>query len=159
MERGFAATDDVVTVKVVYPPIDIGDHQSERGAELLHYIATASISRYVYAMRHQPVLLGLCPEHAATLAEDGFSQDEIRGHLWAARALPGVRVRPAGVGSRLGEAERGFSRYPLWRRTRCCRSWREPEDIQIIVVRRRGQALALLAGPKGMVSRLIDAWR
>jgi hypothetical protein len=58
VEHGFSTSDDVVTVKVVYPPIDINDHQSATGKELLNYIAHCINQPYVYAMRDQPVLLG-----------------------------------------------------------------------------------------------------
>jgi hypothetical protein len=158
VERGFAATDDVVTVKVVYPPIDIGDHQSETGADLLRYISRCINQPYVYAMRHQPVLLGLCPEHAATLADDGWTKDAIRAYLWENARYPAfVYAKPAWeAGSVAPNADFPDLRYgsdtllPIVAR---------PEDIQIVVCGGAGKHSHFWPGPKGMVSRRVDAWR
>ena len=105
VEHGFAASDNVVTVKVVYPPLDIGDHQSERGAELLNYISHCINQPFVYAMRDQPVLLGLCPEHAATLAEDGFHATTFAKYLWQHARYPAIGLRAGRRGSRFGETQ------------------------------------------------------
>jgi len=158
VEHGFAATDDVVTVKVVYPPIDINDHQSTTGKELLHYIAHCINQPYVYAMRHQPVLLGLCPEHAATLAADGFSKDDIRDYLWRnARYPASVYARPAWDAGAV-KANEDFpdlqfgsdARLPIVAK---------PDDFKIIVCGGAGKHSHFWPGPKGVVSRRIAPWR
>jgi hypothetical protein len=158
VEHGFAATDDVVTVKVVYPPIDINDHQSATGRELLHYIAHCINQPYVYAMRHQPVLLGLCPEHAATLANDGFSKDAIRDYLWHnARYPASVYARPAWDAGAVKPNEDfpdlhfgSDARLPIVAK---------PADFQIIVCGGAGKHSHFWPGPKGIVSRRIEPWR
>lgn len=158
VEHGFAGGDDVVTVKVVYPPIDIGDHQSEHGEDLLRYISRCINQPFVYAMRDQPVLLGLCPEHAATLAGDGWSKDAIREYLWLnARYPANVYARAAWeAGSVKANAEFPDLRYgsetllPIVAR---------PEDIQIIVCGGAGKHSHFFPGPKGMVSRRVAPWR
>ena len=158
VERGFAPDEDVVTVKVVYPPIDINDHQSATGAELLNYIAHCINQPYVYAMRHQPVLLGLCPEHAATLDADGITKDDIREYLWKNARFPtSVYARAAwDAGAIKPNADFPDLRYdtetqiPIVAR---------PEDFQIIVCGGAGKHSHFWPGPKGIVSRRIAAWR
>lgn len=158
VERGFDTSENVVTVKVVYPPVDIGDHQSETGSDLLHYISRCINQPYVYAMRHQPVLLGLCPEHAATLANDGWSKDAIREYLWQnARYPASVYAKPAwDAGSIKPNADFPDIHYG-------CETLlpivAQPEDIQIIVCGGPGKHSHFWPGPKGIVSRRIDPWR
>lgn len=157
-EHGFSRHDDVVTVKVVYPTIDIGDHQSETGEDLLKYISRCINQPFVYAMRDQPVVLGLCPEHAATLAHDGWTKTAIREYLWHNARYPAfVYAQPAWeAGSIRPNADFPDLHYgsdtllPIVAR---------PEDIQIIVCGGSGKHSHFWPGPKGMVSRRIDPWR
>jgi hypothetical protein len=158
VERGFGGDEDVVTVKVVYPPIDINDHHSTTGADLLRYIASCINQPYIYAMRHAPVLLGLCPEHAATLAADVFTKDRIREYLWDNARFPSsVYAKPAWDSGAIKPNE-DFpdiaygveSRLPIVAK---------PEDIQIIVCGGAGKHSHFWPGPKGIVSRSIAAWR
>ena len=158
VERGFAPGDDVVTVKVVYPPIDINDHQSATGEELLHYIVHCINQPYVYAMRHQPVLLGLCPEHAATLAGDGFTKDAIRDYLWHnARYPASVYAKPAWDAG----AVKPNSDFPDLRFGSDARLpiVAKPEDFAIIVCGGAGKHSHFWPGPKGIISRRIAPWR
>lgn len=158
VERGFDASEDVVTAKVVYPPIDINDHQSATGSDLLNYIAHCINQPYVYAMRDAPVLLGLCPEHAATLAGDGYSKDAIRHYLWEhARYPASVYAKPAwDAGAIKPNASFPDLHYgsdtplPIVAR---------PEDFEIIVVGGPGKHSHFWPGPKGVVSRRISSWR
>ena len=158
VEHGFNASDDVVTVKVVYPPIDIGDHQSENGPDLLRYISRCINQPFVYAMRHQPVLLGLCPEHAATLAGDGFSKNDIREYLWQnARYPANVYARPAWEAGSI-KANDDFPDLAYGSET-LLPIVAKPEDIQIIVCGGAGKHSHFWPGPKGMVARSVDRWR
>jgi hypothetical protein len=158
VEHGFAPGEDVVAVKVVYPPIDINDHQSARGEELLHYIAHCINQPYVYAMRHQPVLLGLCPEHAATLAGDGFSKDAIRSYLWQnARYPSSVYAKPAWDAGAVQPNEN----FPdiAYGASTLLPIVAEPSDFEIIVCGGSGKHSHFWPGPKGIVSRRIAPWR
>ena len=158
IEHGFDADESVVTVKVVYPPIDIGDHQSETGADLLKYISACINQPFVYAMRDQPVLLGLCPEHASTLAQDGLTRDDIRNYLWEhARYPASVYARPAWeAGSIKANAHFPDLRYGSETLVPIVA---EPHDIQVIVCGGAGKHSHFWPGPKGMVSRRVDPWR
>jgi hypothetical protein len=158
VEHGLSASDDVVTVKVVYPPIDINDHQSSTAAELLNYIAHCINQPYVYAMRDAPVLLGLCPEHAATLASDGETKESIRQYLWQhARYPASVYARPAwDAGAVKPNAAfpdiRFGSDTPLPIVARA-------DNFEIIVCGGAGKHSHFWPGPKGIVSRCIAPWR
>ena len=109
-------------------------------------------------MRHQPVLLGFCPEHAATLADDGWSKDTIRKYLWHNARYPAfVYAKPAwGAGSIKPNPDFPDIAYgsdtllPIVA---------QPDDIQLIVVGGPGKHSHFWPGPKGMVSRRIDPWR
>ncbi len=158
VEQGFAPTDDVVTVKVVYPPIDINDHQSTTGEELLNYIAHCINQPYVYAMRDQPVLLGLCPEHAATLAGDGFTKDMIRRYLWDnARYPASVYARPAWEAGAV-KPNASFPDIHFGSETPLP-IVRRPENFEIVVCGGAGKHSHFWPGPKGVVSRRIAPWR
>jgi hypothetical protein len=158
VEHGFTESGDVVTVKVVYPPIDVNDHQSATGEEFLHYLAHCINQPYVYAMRHAPVLLGLSPEHAATLAASGFAKEAIRSYLWEhARYPASVYARPAWDAGAV-RANEDFpdlafgsdARLPIVAK---------PSDFEIIVCGGAGKHSHFWPGPKGMVSRRIQPWR
>ncbi len=114
VERGFAPADDVVTAKVVYPPIDIGDHQSETGEDLLRYISRCINQPYVYAMRHQTGAARTVPGARRDPGRGWMDQRRDSHVSLGQRALPGLCVRPAGVGGGLGRAERGLSGAALW---------------------------------------------
>ncbi|MBV8085511.1 MAG: hypothetical protein JO247_11920 [Chloroflexi bacterium] len=158
VDHGFAPTDNVVTVKAVYPPLDVSDHQSTRAGELLHYIACSINQPYTYAMRHKPVVLGICPEHAETLAQDGCTKESIRDYLWrnarypasvyAIGAWEGGGIQPSEdfPNLRFGSDER----LPIVAK---------PEDIEIVVCGGAGKHTQFWPGPKGMVSRNVDLWR
>ena len=158
VEHGFKSSDNVVTVKVVYPTIDIGDHQSETGEDLLRYISRCINQPFVYAMRDQPVVLGLCPEHAATLAGDGWTKNMMREYLWQNARYPAFVYAPPAweAGSIRPNADfpdihRGSDTLlPIVAR---------PENMQIIVCGGPGKHSHFWPGPKGMVSRRIDPWR
>jgi len=158
VEHGFGRMDNVVTAKVVYPTIDIGDHQSETGEDLLKYISRCINQPFVYAMRHQPVVLGLCPEHASTLANDGWSKDAIRDYLWHNARYPAfVYAKPAWDGGSI----RPTADFPdlHYGSDTLLPIVARPEDIQIIVCGGAGKHSHFWPGPKGMVSRRIDPWR
>lgn len=87
---GFAATDSVVTVVGAEAPQNINDHESKTGLGLLRMIAGtlrttgANNSYYVDGQ----VVVVLSPEHARTLAADGYSRRDVQDYLWAEARTP-----------------------------------------------------------------------
>ena len=147
----------MVTAKVVYPTIDIGDHQSETGEDLLRYISRCINQPFVYAMRHQPVALGLCPA-ASTLASDGWSKDAIREYLWHNARYPAfVYAKPAWDAGSIGPTA-DFPDLHYGSDT-LLPIVAKPEDIQIVVCGGAGKHSHFCRDQKGMVSRRIDPWR
>ncbi|MBI4319292.1 MAG: hypothetical protein HY675_12450 [Chloroflexi bacterium] len=158
VEHGFNKTDDVVTVKGVYQSLDVSEHNSPTGEGILNYTARSINQPYTYPLRHEPVLLGWCPEHAAVLARDGYTKDSIRHYLWQHARYPStVYAEPAWERGKCGPTEDfpdlGFGSdtlLPIVAR---------PEDFQMIVCGGAGKHSQFWPGPKAMASRLVDRWR
>lgn len=93
VQRGFGAEDSVVSVMAAEPPHNINDHGSRTGEEILVTIAgtmAESGSNNVYV--RGPHLLVLGPEHADTLARDGWTAETIRERLWELARIPLERI-------------------------------------------------------------------
>ncbi|GAA4933737.1 hypothetical protein EV188_102623 [Actinomycetospora succinea] len=93
VQRGFAAGDSVVSVMAAEPPHNVNDHGSTTGAEILLTVAGTMAqpgSNNVYVRGPHLLLLG--PEHAATLARDGWTPASIRAHLWEHARIPVAHV-------------------------------------------------------------------
>ncbi len=158
VDHGYQPADNVVTVKAVYPPLDISDHQSVRGEEFLHYLAYSINQPYTYAMRHKPVVLGLGPEHAETLAQDGYTKESIRQYLWLNARYPAtVYAKPSWDGG-FTQPNEDFPDIRFGSDTRLP-IVAKPEDIEIIVCGGAGKHSQFWPGPKGIVSKLIDPWK
>ena len=93
VRRGFAASDDVVTVAATESPHNINDHGSTSGDEILTTISGAmseSGSNNVYIRGPHFVVLG--PEHAATLNRDGWTVAGIQEELYERSRIHVSRV-------------------------------------------------------------------
>ena len=82
IERGFGAEQSTVTVLAGEPPHNINDHSGSSAEDILTIVAGAiSITGANNAYTGGETLLALGPEHAATIADDGFGKREIREWL------------------------------------------------------------------------------
>jgi hypothetical protein len=93
VRRGFDGGENVVTVMAAEPPHNINDHGSTTGEEILTTAAGTMAepgSNTVYL--RGPHLLLLSPEHAATLARDGWTVEQIRTWIWERARIPVDRV-------------------------------------------------------------------
>ena len=89
IERGFRADQSTVTVMAGEPPHNINDHSGSSAEDILTIIAGAiSITGANNAYTGGETLLALGPEHAATIAEDGFGKQEIREWLHQNARIP-----------------------------------------------------------------------
>jgi hypothetical protein len=84
VEKGFAAEDSVVTVMGAEGPHNINDHASIHGEALL---TTAAMSMRQLGSNNMSgaggdpmVVFG--PEHAAQVAADGYTKDDVKRFLW-----------------------------------------------------------------------------
>jgi len=84
IERGFKAGDSTVTVFAAESPHNINEHNSVAGKDLLMTVAATMAqpgSNNALFFTGEPVLM-LCPEHAAAIAKDGFSKEQIKAYLF-----------------------------------------------------------------------------
>jgi hypothetical protein len=90
---GFALDDSVVTVAAVEGPHNINDHHSSSGEEVLFTIAETMSTpgaNTLYMGGDQFVVLG--PEHAAVIADSGFSVADVQQYLFENARVPVDRI-------------------------------------------------------------------
>jgi len=89
IERGFRADQSTVTVLAGEPPHNINDHSGSTAEDILTIISGAiSITGANNAYTGGETLLALGPEHAATIANDGFGKREIKEWLHRNARIP-----------------------------------------------------------------------
>ena len=124
VERGFTPHQSTVTVVGGEPPHNINDHTGATAEEILTIIAGAmAVTGANNAYTGGETLLALGPEHAATMAADGFSKDDIRDWLHHHARIPLERYTKATMLERFGQIPDG----PVPMVT-------NPEDLAIIVL-------------------------
>ena len=90
VEHGFAPEDSVVTVMACEGPHNIQDHGSISGLGILTTAAGSlreAGSNNILTHGGQPMVV-FGPEHAATVARDGYSKDDVKRFLWERARLP-----------------------------------------------------------------------
>jgi hypothetical protein len=147
VEHGFALEDTTVTVVGAEAPHNINDHGSTDAEGLLRTIAGSMATagnNNLYWLGDTFLVLG--PEHAAQLAREGLSKNDVKGELHRRARFPGAAMSTgqlAHLRSWIPEDERAAyadasGSIPLVRR---------PEDIHI-----------LIAGGPGKHSMWIPTW-
>lgn len=129
VERGFDPATSTVTVCGAENPHNLNDHVSTASRGILAMIASSMASMgsnnaYLYG---EPIL-ALGPEHAAILARDGLSKDDIRSDLWRHARIPRAQWESGGMYGMSPTAKdrfRGETALPIFL---------EPENLIIIVV-------------------------
>ncbi len=115
VEHGFARDDSTIAAIAGEPLQIVVDAQSRRAEEVL---ATVARSLAVIGSHRQTslgdTLVVMAPEHAATVAADGWSKERVRTYLWEAtrpkfRAPENLKVLVAG-----GTAGRFTALIPGW---------------------------------------------
>lgn len=98
VELGYALDDSTVTMVGAEAPHNVNDHGSTEGRGILITCAGAMASpstNNVYLGGKQVLVLG--PEHAATVARDGYSKADVRQFIWEHATLPLGRFHPENV--------------------------------------------------------------
>lgn len=97
VEMGFPKGANVVSAIPICGTLNIIDSESKSGASLLKTLAGSlaiqGTNNQFFGGRDRP-LLCLCPEHAAMLAEDGYSKDDVRRYLWENATIPLSKYSP-----------------------------------------------------------------
>jgi hypothetical protein len=90
VERGFDASTSTVTVAAAENPHNINDHQAITAAQMLTTIAgtLATVGTNNIRSRRGEPILALCPEHAATIARDGYSKDDVKAYIHKNALVP-----------------------------------------------------------------------
>lgn len=92
VERGFKAEESTVTVFAAEAPHNINDHASTSGKGIMTTAASmvnAGNNNITYFLGD--VLFAFGPEHARTIAKDGFSREDIKSFLFENARIPIAR--------------------------------------------------------------------
>jgi hypothetical protein len=137
VRKGFAAADSVATTMAAEPPHNVNDHGSTSGTGILTTIAgtiSQAGSNNVYL--NGPIFVVFGPEHAQTVARDGFSvataQDFLREHS----KVHVSRISKENLASWAGQDRhpQGEYYYPA----------AKPNDIQVVVAGGPGKHSAVI---------------
>lgn len=99
VERGFRRTDSTVTVIPGEAPHNINNHVGTTAAHILTTVADALCSlgtNNPFSIEKTEMWLVLGPEHAATIAGDGWEKADIRSFVYDRARLPVRRLKAAG---------------------------------------------------------------
>ena len=90
VERGFNASKSTVTVVAAENPHNINENSAITGEEVLISISNAVMATGSNNLRNQggSPIIALCPEHAATIAADGFSKNDVRAYIHEKGRIP-----------------------------------------------------------------------
>ncbi|MGE0539055.1 MAG: hypothetical protein AB7R89_02630 [Dehalococcoidia bacterium] len=124
LERGYSSDTSTVTVIGCEAPHNIQDHYSNTGLGVLQNVAGAmGQAGSNNLLRHGNPLLSLGPEHAATIAADGYDKASIREYVFEHARYPIDRLSPE-----YGEVLRAMNRDEV-----AARIIERPEDLLVIV--------------------------
>jgi hypothetical protein len=106
---GFAAAQSVVTVFGGEPPHNVNDHVGTTAAGILNNVADVAAtlgSNVGWYFSQSQLLVVLGPEHAATIASDGFTREDVQRFVFEHARLPLGRLKLGGMW--------GIHDWPLW---------------------------------------------
>jgi hypothetical protein len=156
---GFDAGESVVTVFGGEAPHNVNDHVSQRAANLLAVVAgTAATlgSNVGWYFSQSQLLVILGPEHAATIAADGWSRVDVQRFLYEHARLPLSRRKLGGMW--------GNHDWPRWMATADDRALLPivpgPEDVLVMVAGGPGKHSAVVPNCcfSRAVSRAVTRW-
>jgi hypothetical protein len=129
---GLDATEDAVTVFGGEAPHNVNDHVSQRAPNLLTVIADTAAtlgSNVGWYFSQSQLLLVLGPEHAATIAEDGFTRADVQRYVYENARRPLHRLKQGGMW--------GIHDWPRWMETADDHALLPvvpgPEDVYVMV--------------------------
>jgi hypothetical protein len=157
VEKGFKKTDSVVSVKIIYPAMDVSDHNSTTAAQHLNYWAH-NINIPFTQVVPSAVMLAIAPEHTDLLASEGWTKDKIREYLWEQARYPYSVIPPVKTAqTRLPEwFEKKYG--PITPNTMIPIT-DKPEGIEIIVTGGPGKHSQFFYGGRTLISVPIDRWK
>ncbi len=149
VEHGFDPGDSTVAVFAGEAPHGVYDHSSRTARDLLITIGKSlEVISHHKSTHHGDTLVVLSPEHARTVAADGWGKAEMRRFLWerlrkpVKELIPGVdggEGLPAHVLAKFPHPETDETQIP---------KFREPENLKFLVA----------GGTAGRFSAVIPGW-
>jgi hypothetical protein len=149
VEHGFDRGDSTVAAFAGEAPHGVYDHRSRTARDLLITIGKSlEVISHHKSTHHGDTLVVLSPEHARTIAADGWGKAEIRRFLWerlrkpVKELIPGVEGGeglPAHVLAKFPHPEADETLIP---------KFREPENLKLLVA----------GGTAGRFSAVIPGW-
>jgi hypothetical protein len=156
---GFDAGEDAVTVFGGEAPHNVNDHVSQKAPNLLTVIADTAAtlgSNVGWYFSQSQLLLVLGPEHAATIAEDGFARADVQRYVYEHARLPLHRLKQGGMW--------GIHDWPRWMATADEHALLPvvpgPDDIYVMVAGGSGKHSTVVPNCcfSRAVSRRITRW-
>lgn len=145
VERGFSPETSTVTVWGGEGPHNVNDHVSLHAANLLTTVAdtAATMGMNNLYLNDTEMLIVLGPEHAATIAADGWSKQDVQKFIFEQARVPLKRARHGGMW--------GMQDWPKWLDVR-------NEETGIPVVRRWEDIVVIVAGGAGKHSSCVPTF-
>jgi len=109
VELGYSPDQSVVTVFGGEAPHNVNDHVSTRATGILHTVSDTAAtlgSNVKWYLSQSQLLLVLGPEHAATIAADGFSKEDVKAFVFEHARLPLGTLKLGGMW--------GIQEWPEW---------------------------------------------
>lgn len=136
VERGFGREDSVVTVFGLEPGPRLIVDQLSRGAHALCGSLGMALESCWHPKLHNygEILLVISPEHADTIARDGWSKAEVRNRIQEASARPIRELLPgADAGEGMALRQFGLANPAPEQLEQRVPKFRKPENINIVV--------------------------
>lgn len=145
VERGFAPELSTVTVWGGEGPHNVNDHVSQNAVNLLTTIAdtAATMGMNNLYLNDTEMLVVLGPEHAHTIAADGWSKQDVQQFLFHAARVPLQRAKMGGMW--------GMQDWPRWLDG-------DDDNMMIPVVRRWEDMVVMVAGGAGKHSSCVPTF-
>jgi hypothetical protein len=156
---GVDAGESAVTVFGGEAPHNVNDHVSQRAPNLLTVIADTAAtlgSNVGWYFSQSQLLLVLGPEHAATIAADGFTRADVQRYVYEHARLPLHRLRQGGMW--------GIHDWPRWMETADDHALLPvvpgPDDVYVMVAGGSGKHSAVVPNCcfSRAVTRRIARW-
>jgi len=158
--RGFDADESTVTVMGVEAPHEINDHVNTDATDILGIAADvlATVGNNNTHHTHGEVCVVFGPEHAETIARDGFSREDVQWFLYDQARNPLADLRQAGVPQNYAlhhrfETDDGDARIPLVE---------HPDDFLVLVAGGAGKhsmGLPSFGETRSVTKAIPEAWR
>ena len=146
VELGFRPDQSTVTLFAAEPPRGVSEHTARSAKGVLRAIARALETVWSYrSCLTFEALVVIGPEHARTIAHDGFSKHDARQFLFENSGIPVSEYDGDG-----GEGTQLVAQYQetIIEGVRCYQKFRAPESIRIVVS----------GGTAGKFSAVLGSW-